>query len=154
MHYSWLGCFVMDKEARLKLARKALSMLLAEDDDALRESLSLFFDSQGYRVFPARSGTEAVEIAIAHRISFSVMDINMPGLTGIEALREIHKELGILPCIFMSGDSSCRMKIKVFEAGGFSFLAKPIKIELMKSSVDRLVRQYFLEDPGERGSPI
>ena len=47
----------MDKEARLKLARKALSMLLAEDDDALRESLSLFFDSQGYRVFPARSGT-------------------------------------------------------------------------------------------------
>lgn len=126
--------------------RKALSMLLAEDDDALRESLSGFFDAQGFRVFSARSGTEAVEIAVAEKISFSVMDINMPGLTGIEALKAIHEKMGRLPCIFMSGDASCRTKLEVFEAGGFSFLAKPIRIDLMKRSVDRLVLEYFFEE--------
>ena len=126
-----------------KKLRAMLSMLLAEDDDAHRESLVSFFQSQGFRVFPAGSGIEAVEIAIAKKVSFSVMDINMPGLSGIEAFKHISSELGMMPCIFMSGDRSEDIMLRALEAGGFSFLSKPIHIDLMRRSVDQLIRRFF-----------
>ena len=120
-----------------------MSLLLAEDDDVLRDSLTAFFLSQGFRVCPARSGTEAVEIAVVERVSFSVMDVHMPGLTGIEALESISSKMGFLPCIFMSGDASDDIMMKALAAGGVSFLSKPIHIELMRESVDRLIDRYF-----------
>ena len=123
---------------------KALSLLLAEDDDSLRETLSHFFSSQGFQVFQACSGTEAVEVALKKQIAFSVMDINMPGYSGIEALRFITRQRGgLLPCIFMSGDTSLEVMQKALGAGGFSFVSKPIQMELMQRSVDRLIHKFF-----------
>ena len=130
-------------EAHRRLRKAMLSMLLADDDDSLRDSLVAFFNDQGFKVFPARTGTEAVEIAVAEKISFSIMDINMPGLTGIEAYKSIESEIGMLPCIFMSGDTSQDLLIKVMEAGGFSFLRKPIRIDHMRRSVDQLIDKFF-----------
>jgi len=120
-----------------------LAMLLADDDDALREALASYFIGEGFRVFSAKTGTEAVEIAIAQKVSFSVMDINMPGLSGIDAFKYICHKKGKMPCIFMSGDSSQDLIFKALEAGGFSFLAKPIQIGLMRSSVDKLIETFF-----------
>jgi len=133
----------MDTHINKKIKKLWLSMLLAEDDDAHRESLVAFFQAQGFRVFPAGSGTEAVEIAIAKKVSFSVMDVNMPGLSGIEAFRHISSELGAMPCIFMSGDTSRDIMLRALEVGGFSFLAKPIHIDLMRRSVEQLINRYF-----------
>ena len=133
----------MDANIQKALKKKLLTMLLAEDDDAHRESLAAFFQSQGFKVFPAGSGTEAVEIAIARKVSFSVMDVNMPGLSGIEAFRHISSEVGMMPCIFMSADTSRDVMVKALEAGGFSFLSKPIHIDLMRRSVEQLIKKYF-----------
>jgi len=135
----------MDTEFQKKICRHPLSLLLAEDDDPLRESLASFFLSEGYNVFPASSGIEAVEIGLSRKVCFSVMDINLPGLSGIEAFKSIAGEKGILPCIFMSGDTSRDTMIKAMEAGGFSFLSKPIQIQLMKRSVEQLVDRYFFK---------
>ncbi|MHC4943265.1 MAG: response regulator [Planctomycetota bacterium] len=125
--------------------KKMLSLLLAEDDDSLRETLSLFFSSQGFQVFQAGSGNEAIEIAMKKKISFSVMDINMPGLGGIEAFKLITRERGRMPCIFMSGDSSLDVLQRALNVGGFTFISKPIHMELMRSSVDRLIMKFFRE---------
>lgn len=130
--------------------KKALSLLLAEDDDSLRETLSLFFSSQGFEVFQACSGTEAVEIALRKQVAFSVMDVNMPGFSGIEALEFIIRRRGRMPCIFMSGDTSLDNMQKALGAGGFSFVSKPIQMDCMKHSVDRLILKYFRDlIPGE-----
>jgi DNA-binding NtrC family response regulator len=123
--------------------KKMLTLLLAEDDDSLRETLSLYFASQGFQVFPAGSGQEAIEIAMKKQISFSVMDINMPGLGGIEAFKFITRERGRMPCIFMSGDSSLDVLQRALNVGGFTFISKPIQMELMRNSVDRLIMKYF-----------
>jgi CheY-like chemotaxis protein len=134
----------MDEKDRKRAGRSILSLLLAEDDDPLRESLVSFFLSEGYKVYPARTGTEAVEIALTRKVSFSIMDVNMPGLTGIEAFKYISDEMGQMPCIFMSGDSSRDLLRMIEEAGAFSFLPKPIRIAMMKRSVEKLVGKYFL----------
>jgi DNA-binding response OmpR family regulator len=131
------------RDLRIEKIKKALSLLLAEDDDSLRETLELFFSSQGFRVYQAGTGIEAIEIALKQKVSFSVMDINLPGLSGIEAFKCITTKVGCLPCIFMSGDSSQDMMLKALNAGAFTFLSKPIQMELMRYSVDRLICKYF-----------
>jgi len=128
------------------LNRSLLSLLLAEDDDALRETLRLFFDSQGFKVFPVGSGTEAIDVARRQKISFSIMDINMPGLSGIDAFRFISREIGTMPCIFMSGDASLEVMQKALNVGAFTFLSKPLEMDLMRASVERLIRRFFKDN--------
>ncbi len=124
---------------------KMLSLLLAEDDTALRETLLQFFSSEGFKVYPAQSGDEAIDIARKKKVSFSIMDINLPGLSGIEAFKLITEEVGRMPCIFMSGDDSQKMMEKALHAGAFTFLSKPIQMDLMRYSVDRLIKKFFYQ---------
>ncbi len=123
--------------------KKVFSLLLAEDDESLRQTLSLYLASEGFRVFQAQTGIEAVEVALENKVSFSIMDINLPGLSGIAALRKISEQAGRMPCIFMSGDASPDSMLKALNAGGFTFLSKPIQIELMRYTLDRLIDKYF-----------
>jgi len=131
-------------ENQMKM-RRLLHLLLAEDDEALRETLFSFFSSQGFHVHKAGSGTEAIDIAMKEKISFSIMDINLPGLNGIEAFKFIRKEVGRMPCIFMSGDSSLDVMQQALNAGAFTFISKPIKMDLMRYSVERLLLKFFRE---------
>lgn len=132
-----------EKEKQL---RKLLNLLLVEDDKALRETLFSFFSAQGFNVHLASSGTEAIDIAMKREISFSIMDINLPGLNGIEAFKFISREVGRMPCIFMSGDTSLDVMQQALNAGAFTFISKPIKIDLMRSSVERLLMKFFMEE--------
>jgi len=129
-----------------KQLRRLLNLLLVEDDKALRETLFSFFSAQGFNVHSAASGTEAIDIAMRQEISFSVMDINLPGLNGIEAFKFISREVGRMPCIFMSGDTSLDVMQQALNAGAFTFISKPIKIDLMRSSVERLLMKFFMEE--------
>lgn len=132
-------------EENIKRLNKALSLLLAEDNDSLRETLQQFFSSQGFQVFAAESGVEAVHIARNEEISFSIMDINMPGLGGIEAFECIRTEIKQMPCIFMSGDTSLEVMQNALNVGGFTFIRKPIQMDLMRKSVNRLILKFFQE---------
>ena len=132
-----------DKKRQMK---RLLHLLLAEDDISLRETLEAFFSSQGFQVHPAGSGTEAIDIAIKEKISFSIMDINLPGLNGIEAFKFISREVGRMPCIFMSGDSSLDVMQQALNAGAFTFISKPIKMDLMRHSVEQLLLRFFLDN--------
>lgn len=123
--------------------KRMLALLLTEDDEDLRKTLGLFLSSQGFRVFQAGSGEEAIEVVQRNKISFSIMDVNLPGLSGIEAFRLISREVGHMPCIFMSGDTSPETMLQALSAGGFTFLSKPIQIDLMRHSVDRLINKFF-----------
>jgi CheY-like chemotaxis protein len=134
-----------DKGLDPKSIRNILSLLIADDNETLRETLLSFFSEQGFKVYSAGSGHEAIDIALEKKISFSIMDVNMPGLDGIEAFKFISNEIGRMPCIFMSADASQEIMLKALTAGGFTFLSKPIQMKLMRHSVDRLISKFFIE---------
>ena len=125
--------------------RKALTLLLAEDDDALRDTLLHFFSSEGFQVYAAGTGREAIDIARNKKISFSIMDIHLAGMNGIDVFQSITREVGQMPCIFMSGDASPEVMEKALHAGAYTFLSKPIQMELMRLSVERLIYKFFRE---------
>jgi CheY-like chemotaxis protein len=83
------------------------TVLLAEDEQDVREIAREFLESGGYRVIEARDGIEAIALAAAHRgeIDLLVTDMVMPGMTGQELVARLQSELPGLCVVFMSGYS-------------------------------------------------
>ena len=121
-----------------------MEILLAEDDTSVRAALKEFLGREGFVVYEADSGLAALQILQRTRVTFSIMDVDMPGMTGFEVLKIVRQQLGgALPCIFISGDSSRERQMKALEVGAFSLLEKPIAPDLLRFSVQRLVDFHY-----------
>lgn len=124
-------------------AKHPMRVLLADDDSDVRESLREFLASEGFTIVEADSGLTALEILLEQRMSFSIMDVDMPGMNGIEVLRVVRQQRSGLPCIFISGDDSRQRQVEAFEVGAFSMLSKPIVLDLLRFSMNRLLAQHY-----------
>ncbi len=128
----------------MKSIRKpSLPVLLAEDDRLVRQALKELLQSEGLQIFEAASGLAALELIQHEKLAFSIMDVDMPGLTGIEVLRIVRREVGPLPCIFITGDDSRQRQAEALEVGAFTLLSKPITPDLLRFSVKRLIEHFF-----------
>jgi CheY-like chemotaxis protein len=120
-----------------------LSVLLADDDDACRESLGQFFLREGFHVYFAATGLEAIDVLKKGQVNFSVMDVQMPGLTGIQVLEILRSDGRVGPCIFVSGETSRELQLKAMSAGAFTFLSKPVELGIMRFTVQLLLKKFF-----------
>lgn len=116
------------------------SILLVEDDDPLRRCLTEVLAMQGWRVHSTGVGTEAVEIARANHVDFSILDLHLRGMTGIDVLLEIAREVRPLPSILMSGQASSEEAAAAMRAGAFTFLRKPLEMRDLLSTVENLIK--------------
>jgi two-component system, cell cycle sensor histidine kinase and response regulator CckA len=90
-------------EATAAPQRGSETILLAEDDDIVRDVAVRMLTGAGYTVVPARYGSEALELAERHDIDLLLTDVVMPGLSGPETARALRERLPTLPVLFMSG---------------------------------------------------
>jgi len=124
-------------------ARRPFTILVAEDDDAHRDLLGQVFSAQGWTVHLVPNGQEALRIARRAPIDFSILDLHMPGMNGIETIQLLHREVRALPCILISGEASKEEQLLAFKAGAFTFLHKPLELAMLRHAVDRLIHRYF-----------
>jgi CheY-like chemotaxis protein len=113
-------------------------IVIVEDEETILDVLSLIMKKAGWTVTTARSGREAVERVVSsrersHPADLLLLDISMPGLSGIEAIDELHK-LGIrLPLIAMTGLSNAATEDQLRRRGCTQLLEKPFEAnELLK----------------------
>lgn len=88
----------------------------------------------------ADTGTRALAIVRKTVIHAGILDVHMPGLTGIETCRRIQRILGRLPLILMSGAATEGLRHDALEAGAASFLAKPLDLRVLMETLTSLVR--------------
>lgn len=105
-------------------------ILLADDDDALRGALREYLRRLGFHVHEAFDGPTALELARTLELRFSIMDVHMPGMSGLEVLRTLQRERRAqasppLPCILISAAADAQERNKALEYGAFRFLMKP-----------------------------
>jgi DNA-binding response OmpR family regulator len=128
---------------------RSFTVLLVEDDDPLRRVLAELLAAEGWRVHATGSGTEAVLLAKTHSLDFSLIDLHLPGISGLEVLRTITKEVRPLPSIMMSGQASRKeAQLAVAECSVFKFLRKPLDLEHLRGSMELLIRHHFGPWPG------
>ena len=105
---------------------RPLRILIADDHAVVREGARLLVESQpGWEVCAiATDGREAVDLAMQHRPDVIVLDLHMPQLDGVEAVRELKKQLPEAELVIFSGENSERAVEELFEAGVKSFIRK------------------------------
>ena len=113
------------------------TVLLAEDDRALRRYLEVVLRRAGYEVLPAADGLEAMKALLSNAVDAVVTDAVMPHLSGHELCRFLreHPRLKDLPVVLLSGETSARAE----EAGADLYLSKPVPAEELSASLARLL---------------
>ena len=119
---------------------KKITILLAEDHAIVRQGLTALLDVDGHfqMVGEARTGREAVELAQTLRPDVILMDINLPGISGITALSILGDDTitASIPVIALSANAMPRDIEKGLEAGFFRYLTKPIKVHEFMAALD------------------
>ena len=106
---------------------KGHTILIVDDEPDILDFLSYTIKKEGYRVFTAKNGEEAIKLAQQLRPSLILMDVMMPQMDGIEACQIIRKELQMYQPIiaFLTARSEDYAQIAGFEAGADDYISKP-----------------------------
>jgi two-component system response regulator PhoP len=126
------------------------SVLIVEDDDPLRQCLMDLLAEEGWMVHATGSGREAVELARKHALDFGLVDLHLPGISGLDVIRTIAREIRPVPSIMMSGQATGEeARIAAAERTVFRFLRKPLDLQHLRWSMDLLIQHHF----GPRSGP-
>ncbi len=117
-----------------------VSLLVADDDDLLRNLVKEVLEEQGYQVYEAADGEEALDIFWEHsEIALVILDIMMPKLDGMVVLDEI-RERSDIPILMLTalGDSSS--ELSCLKHGASDFVSKPFHYEILVERVKNLLK--------------
>ncbi len=126
-----------------------ISVLIADDDCGHRETLVEVVRARGMEAHAAETGVRAIAIAKSTVIHAGILDVHMPGLTGIETCRRLHRVVGRLPLILMSGAASEGLRLDALSAGAASFLPKPLDLGILLRTLEELLRDRRFRDERE-----
>jgi two-component system alkaline phosphatase synthesis response regulator PhoP len=119
------------------------SILVADDEPDVQMLLRLFFERQGHQVFSARDGQEAVDVARRHTPDIMVMDIQMPRMTGIEAVRVLRADpiFANTPIIALTAHVRSYVPAEVMHVGFDTVLAKPFDFGQVYAVISALLQR-------------
>jgi PAS domain S-box-containing protein len=121
---------------------KSPVILLAEDNQANIDTISGYLESRGYRLILAENGQQAVELALTQQLDLILMDIQMPKMDGLEAIRRIRGEqrLTHIPIIALTALAMPGDQENCLVAGANEYLTKPIKLKQLVTTIQRLLK--------------
>ena len=128
---------------------KPLNILLVEDHDPLRQILTELLTERGFRTFSTERSEQALEMAREVQPDLGLLDMHLPGSSGLELLLSIRQEIGPMPAIMMSGEATKSETDAALEAGVFRFLRKPIGFDHLHQTLDQLIQTHFNCPPGQ-----
>ncbi|MEW6088469.1 MAG: response regulator [bacterium] len=118
-------------------------ILVVDDDPDIREAIKLTLDSIAYNVIEAENGTRAMELVIAEEPDLVILDLMMPGISGLEVCKKL-KESALtshLPILMLTAKNQVDDKIKGLAIGADEYLAKPFEPLELEARVKALIRQ-------------
>jgi two-component system nitrogen regulation response regulator NtrX len=104
----------------------ARTILIADDEKGIRDSLQRLLEFESYDVRLAEDGHEALTAVEKGRIDLVLLDIKMPGIDGLEVLSRIHEQRPELPVVIISGHGTIQTAVEATRLGAFDFIEKPI----------------------------
>lgn len=118
------------------------NILVVDDDKEIVESIEIYLKNEGYKVFKAYDGMEALDILTTEEIHLILMDIMMPKLDGIKATIKIREEKNI-PIILISAKSEDTDKILGLNIGADDYITKPFNLLELIARVKSNLRRYM-----------
>lgn len=117
-------------------ADRVRNVYVVDDDEAMRDSLRWLLESAGYRVMAYASAERFLAAFRPGHAVCLVLDVRMPGLSGLELQQELNRRDAALPTIFITGHGDVPMAVEALKNGAFHFLEKPFKDERLLQLLD------------------
>jgi two-component system KDP operon response regulator KdpE len=121
------------------------TVLIVDDEPQIRRVLRTTLTSHGYTVIEARSGDEALEQIRNERADLILLDVNMPGLSGLETCREIRRTSDV-PIIMLTVRNTERDKVQALDAGADDYVVKPFGAEELMARTRAALRRFAPTD--------
>jgi DNA-binding response OmpR family regulator len=128
---------------------RGATILVIEDDRALREGLVLNFELHGYRVDAAADGEEGMQKAFDLRPDLIVLDIMLPGWSGLDILAELRDRNENVPVLILSARGSTDNKVEGLNIGADDYLAKPFELSELLARVEAMLRRRIVDQTTE-----
>ncbi len=118
-----------------------MRILVIEDEQALRDQLCRQLQEQGYRVDASGDGHEGLYFAREYPLDLAVVDLGLPGMSGLELIRALRADGRDLPILILTARSKWEEKVSGLEAGADDYLVKPFHMEELLARVKALLRR-------------
>ena len=120
-------------------------ILLVEDEELVGTMVRLNLESAGYRVVWIRNGTEAAERAASETFDIILLDIALPGMSGLSVLKGLRKGGVDVPVMMLTARSDVPTKVEALDFGADDYLPKPFDVEELLARVNALLRRSRAE---------
>jgi two-component system, LuxR family, response regulator TtrR len=114
---------------------------VVDDDDAVRDSLQWLLEASRYRVIGFDSAEKFLASFDPAAIAVAILDVRMPGMSGLELQEELIARKAMLPIIFITGHGDVPMAVTTMKKGAVDFIEKPFDQAALKQLVERMLTQ-------------
>ncbi|HEX7087999.1 MAG TPA: sigma-54 dependent transcriptional regulator [Vicinamibacterales bacterium] len=121
-------------------------ILVIDDESAIRDSLKMILEYEGYEVAGAATGQDGLVIVERDPPDLVLLDIKMAGMDGIDVLQRLKAAHETLPVIMVSGHATVSTAVEATKLGAFDFIEKPLSTERVLVSVRNALAQHRLAD--------
>lgn len=118
-----------------------MKALVVEDEAALREQLAASLRAQGYAVDSTGDGEEGLYLAREYSPDIAIIDLGLPGLSGVEVIQRLRAEGARLPILILTARGRWQDKVEGLEAGADDYLVKPFETEELLARLRALLRR-------------
>jgi FixJ family two-component response regulator len=125
-----------------KQAAGESTVFVVDDDASVRDSLRSLFESVGLQVATFESADSFLESARPDVASCLVLDVRLPGLSGLEFQSQLAQDGVDLPIIFMTGHGDIPMTVQAMKAGAVEFLTKPCRDQMLLDAVRNAIERH------------
>jgi CheY-like chemotaxis protein len=116
----------------------SVTVLVADDNEVAQRLCRRVLEKAGHKVLTASDGLEAVALALANPLDMILMDVAMPGMDGLEAMRQIKAQKPGMAIVIASAHSMASDRERFLAAGADDVLSKPFRLTDLTAVVDRL----------------
>ena len=124
-----------------------MRVLIADDERDMTEALGAILRREGYESDLTYNGVDALERALSLHYDCLILDVMMPGLSGLEVLTELRRQSARLPVLMLTAKSQPRDRVDGLNAGADDYLAKPFVLEEFTARVNALTRRSGASRP-------
>ena len=119
----------------------AQTILVVDDEIKLRDMLRVYLEQEGYRVVEAGNGREALYVARYEKPDLIILDIMMPGISGLDILHHMYHDPSLtnIPVVVVSAKGTPADIKRGLEAGAKIYLTKPVGFQELKEAVTRII---------------
>ena len=125
-------------------------ILIADDDEVSCQLFAETLEDQGCDVQKVTSGDQALACLARREYDLLVVDVRMPGTSGLEVTRIVHEKYPSLPVIVMTAFGSIETAVEAIHEGAFDFISKPMNLAELRKTVERALSSHYVEPAGDQ----